>query len=251
MAKNYEDLGLNELLQNKNSLAVRDTNYKTGMEIDSEIESMGASQLTSGIFTGTIHVGADKAITLDGPNNRITVGTAGNIVIDGATEKITVGANSRIEIDSLNERILMSDSSNERILLDAGNGDFKLSQAGNDVTTASDNKLIWSSDFNMFKIIASGVASVSLSSGADSQTTTTAHNQSFKPAFLAYADFGSGNKGQCPLMFFEFVSGFIRINKLVQVFVNATHIKFTAAHDQNEGAETFNFRYYLLRETAT
>ena len=63
-----------------------------------------------------------------------------------------------------------------------GDPDFygiKVSQVDNDVTSAADDKLVMSSAFNMFKIVQTGTATVTLANPVTHYSTTTtsvAHN---------------------------------------------------------------------------
>ena len=76
-----------------------------------------------------------------------------------------------------------------------GTGDdygIKVSQAGNDVTTASDDKLVMSSAFNMFKIADSGSTNLTVPSPFVTDTAyfadSVSYDLDFIPYVIAYVD---------------------------------------------------------------
>ena len=163
----------------------------------------------------------------------------------------------RIEIDGVKQRILMKDSSDvNRILLDSENGLFKLSQAGNDVLTAADDKLVWSSEFNAFKIVKTDTSSINIISEASggTATVTIAHNLGFTPALLAYIENSAGKRESIPYHSYVFACGGgtcnLNLSWIVKGKVDSTNVIFTS---QNQGTSTTTraIRYYLLRETAS
>lgn len=135
---------------------------------------------------------------------------------------------------------------------------IKVSQEGFDVRTATDDQLVMSSGFNMFKIVDTGTASYSggsIASGSK-DTVTIPHSLSDTPAFLIYttspAIFGhGGGLVQTPLMYA--VSGTSVINLYGRADTSNLYIDFlnVSASTQDLTGFTWNFKYYILVETAT
>ena len=66
---------------------------------------------------------------------------------------------------------------------------IKISKDGVDVNTASDSQLVFSSEFNVLKIISQGSANI-VHGTASGGTTSVAHNMNFTPTFLAFINSG-------------------------------------------------------------
>ena len=197
----------------------------------------------------------DVLLSLNGANQRISVGANNEIIIDGITKKITVGVDARIEIDGDNQRILMKDSSDvNRIVLDSKNGTFKLSQASQNVLTAGDDKLIWSSDFNMFKIVGSGTIAVSAPGSQEQTKVDVTHGLGYTPSFLMFVNSQGGGErqtvfgsqlwiggGEWALIY----RGWASSTKITaEIFVDSTWSGYTNPYSAD-------FRYYLIREVST
>lgn len=88
------------------------------------------------------------------------------------------------------KRIVINDGVANRLLLgkdDAGVVKMKLSQPTYDVLTTTDDKLVWSSDFNMFKIVSTVTGSHTVTAGevvALGATFSFAHNLGYKPTVV-------------------------------------------------------------------
>ena len=256
MGADYGSLGLDSQLRSLDSFPNRQgtANYTTQTEFDVQNEGLGATMVQSGGFRGKIYIGSDKNIMLDGPNNRITVGTDQSnplISINGTSQMITVGTNNRIEIDAGNQRILMKDTSDvNRILLDSQNGDFKLSQSGNNVLTCTDDKLIWSSDFNSFKIVQAGTATVNIAGAAYAGTTVTAHNLGYIPGIQGYLTLASGTNAPLPYVTPQATDP-ITFSRYWRQWVDATNV--TSIYHRGTsitGNESYTYKYFLTREIA-
>lgn len=149
------------------------------------------------------------------------------------------------------------------------NGDvgIKLSQPGQDVTTATDNQLIWSSDFNMFKIVDSGTTEViysfpehtAPSSGSEgSGTTTIVHDLGYVPGIVAFMDSGSAYTPISSGSVLEAsVASSASVFRVFNIAVDSTYLYFSVARSFSAVTDTviaqsgtINIKYYLVRETA-
>lgn len=162
--------------------------------------------------------------------------------------------------------IFKDDTGTRRVLLGKGKDDFyglKVSQAGTDVYDGTDEDMVFNSDNNIFKIVASGsvVQTLSNSSNAVSsgtQTVTVAHDLGYKPVHFAYIEgpstFESGRLFQLPYSSSTDIGGdnyyFCRIYSNVDddnLYVRFQHNYNT---DYSPEAPTFTIKYYILQETA-
>jgi hypothetical protein len=189
-----------------------------------------------------------------------------------------VNENSRVLSNEDRTKIINDDSGTPRLLtgyqqdgFDNGNVGIKLSQEGYDVQSATGDQLIWSSDFNSFKIVQSGTAEIpaySMTSGAfnGGSYVDVVHNLGFSPIVMAYTIDDSSNLVQLPAMkSVQYVNIGAAIAGLGTMLVpgvyvyavsSDTHIRFQAISGNSEyGSGTENItatsiKYYLLRETA-
>lgn len=168
----------------------------------------------------------------------------GHIVTDGDTNRILVG----YDPDGFGTGI------------DYG---IKVSQEGYDVLTAADNNLVMSSAFNLFKIVATGTASVTGDDRSGSglwaatsatNTFTLAHGLGYVPTYLVYGDQTGSLRNYYPGGYaFNASMANYPFEAEVQVYADATNFKifFSTRGGSNFSATTLSLRYYLMRETAT
>lgn len=151
------------------------------------------------------------------------------------------------------------------------NGDIalKVAKAGTEVGTASNANLIFNSEFDMFKIVQTGVTTIpSGSTGSTNSSTSVvvAHNLGFAPAFLAYTvDPVSGAFTQMP--YFAQVGTIQRnfsspnnglllsTNQYIYGLADTANITFSnifanANYPSTYSVSSQQVRYYLLQETA-
>lgn len=131
---------------------------------------------------------------------------------------------------------------------------IKVSRQGVDVKTATNDQLVMSSAFNSFKIVASGVATVSKPPGQYLSTTTIAHGQSAAPIFMAYFLYDGG---YTPIPFTAMNSSGVGV---MQFWANSTSSNIViqlavpsgAPYDALDltGSSALALRYYILVETA-
>ena len=169
-------------------------------------------------------------------------------------------------------KIIKDDSGTPRLLtgfqqdgFENSNVGVKMSQTGVDVQAAQNDELIFSTDFNLFKIVGTGTGSCTPpASWAASEVVrdTVPHNLGYKPAFLAFvtnpAISGVG----------YYVPGLANVPSKISLaanevtfetyaWVDETNIYLDLVYFNSAGSAatnydtfTWNFKYYLLQETA-
>lgn len=177
---------------------------------------------------------------------------------------ITLGQNV-VQIDGGSQRILVGDGTNNRLLLgsdDSGNLKMKLSQAGHDVLTASDNQLIWSSDFNSFKIVARGTGTVSGSNNSAGALWTLSHTTSIAhgvtggvfPIHQVFFTQAAGNFRRMAPSSYDFQGALAfpwQTYIIADTDATNLNVRFYTCPGADSSAETVSFTYYILVETAS
>lgn len=167
--------------------------------------------------------------------------------------------------------IFKDDSGTRRVLLGKGANGFyglKVSPEGKDVYTATDDELIFNSNQNVFKIVASGTLSVSgsYSQGVGSiqnyvvGSAFVQHDLGYCPALLIYADPDSVLLGPQPvcdgsLLNSGFTADFsytLTHRFFVTTFSLSADIVYNAnvVSGTHSGTVSRNYKYYLLQETS-
>ena len=143
----------------------------------------------------------------------------------------------------------------------------KLSQENVDVLTATDDQLIWSSDFNSFKISLSSTTTISPPPSWTAGTTLTAtipHNRTITPSFIVYADtpsYGIGAPQESKLTnlptmitISNATVGGSEIYIYCQAASDNTNLYIYLTNTYNSttinNSPTWSFRYYVIEETA-
>lgn len=184
------------------------------------------------------------------------------------TGPIQANLNGRIFWDQARGKLVIKDEDGTQRLL-ASAESIKLSQSGFNVETATDSQLVFSSEFNLFKIVGSGELTVpqmsttlfSTNTYTDSKSSSQInHNLSFTPAVIAFMGVGS----TYTLMPFSFTSAggtgggiatyswtVYSTDTYVQAFGYATEFgaSWSGGTDANKSARSI--KYYLLQETAS
>lgn len=243
-------------------------------------------QMSTGSTRGTQIVGYGN-VKIDGSNDRISIEANGTIVNIGDvsdTDNITgvsvidpttnqpLAILGRDNSTNSTSGLTIYDSTNTRRMLGGqypdGNIKIALSQSGFDVATATDDQLIWSSDFNAFKIVLTGEAIITVPNpqGTDfSSQKVVTHNLGYIPSYLVYVSppasyFDFANIRQL-VPFFEYaifdsanpgnIEGY-HINGVGDVgFITETQIAFDLGFVADFGTTPGDwiFKYYLMRET--
>jgi hypothetical protein len=159
---------------------------------------------------------------------------------------------------------LVNDGTNNRVLIgkrNDGSYGIDVSKTGQEVVGASGSQLVMSSQFNAFKIVATGTASFVVPAGGAANSSyyvDIIHNLGFVPGMIAYINSAgtrlpAGVNYALPMIFYGFASGgAIPINALLSGAINSTTLEFLLyTGDVNtQYAGTWSVRYYLTQETA-
>ena len=259
-------------------------NNPEGSIAGSDISRVLPRQLSTGTLRGTQNVGYG-GVQIDGSNNRIVLSANDTTVTIGDTSDtnnqtgialtdsnnnplVTLGTSTGLDSST---GLTIYDGSNTRRLIGGlyPNGKIKiaLSQPGFDVATATDSQLIWSSDFDMFKIVATGSIDVTVGAGDsfNTQTSTVAHGLKTIPIVMAFVDGvnvlgGPGGRVQTPYTEFEEYTpgggptGRFDVIAYYYATADATNIYMNVLpgdvtfYSQVQG--TYSFTYYVLQETS-
>ena len=157
------------------------------------------------------------------------------------------------ELDNETVKKLYDDTSgNHRIFLDGAAGTLKIAKSGFDVTKATDDQLAFNSAQNTLKIVQTGTASLvaNVLSAGGSVEVLVPHNLGYAPIPQVYSLINGYYK---PLPTYTGIttSGVnMAFNTWVECMSDSTNlvIRFWSGTINNWG--TFNFKYYLLQETA-
>lgn len=131
---------------------------------------------------------------------------------------------------------------------------IKVSQDGKDVKTATDDELVMSSAFNMFKVVASGTTSLDANATAGNPIVTTVnHNLGYTPAVLCYLYYVNDNSyWPMPIATGLTTSGGnVAMNNYTYWSVDSSDLFITFYSGATTNWGTMQYRYYLLRETAS
>jgi hypothetical protein len=133
-------------------------------------------------------------------------------------------------------------------------GSFKVAKSGFEVSTTGNANLIFNSSQNVFKIVATGTTSLTKAINSSGATATIAHGLSFTPGVMSYVD-DSGLLYPMPhLVVVDDGTATLKIGRKIAVTVDATNLYFTittaGTGTYYSTAVSYNFRYYLLQETA-
>ena len=224
MALDYSELDLNDYLFSKDSPLLGGT---------ADYSTFQATEISRGAFKTQVDVGR---------------GTGGAFV----------------RIDGLNRRIVINDGTANRLLMgnNGGTMQVKLSQAGNNVLTAADNNLIWSSEFNSFKIVQTGtvvVPAIATGTVDGTATGTVTHNLGYRPSVIAFWDSGTisgpfGEGDEVSAQNGTSITGLVFIHE--EMDIGTSTVEFSVRRNDlgnsppSISTSSGTVRYYLSRETA-
>lgn len=192
-------------------------------------------------------------------------------IAGGGSDLSAVTNTLNTAIQEINARdvvdIFKDDTGTRRVLLGRGANGFyglKVSPAGVDVYTATDDELVFNSNNNVFKIVQSGTATIPALSitaaGAgwyqDTTTISVAHGLSHVPLVIAFIEPTPSTYYAMPATFSIVSSTTKMTTRTYSVSPDATNIVFTgnlvgdlpAAGSDSFGDVTV--KYYVLQETA-
>lgn len=196
--------------------------------------------------------GEERIITGRGPNSEF--GLFGVQVNNKDPSDLTIGwsdvGRTRSVYDDTNIKRMMSGKFPD------GSIKIKLSQPTFDVATATDDQLIWSSDFNLFKIVSTGTVTIpGHAIGEAFSDIDLAHNLGFVPGILAYTvfDLGGGELVYTPLPSIDVSFPGGTIDSIIYVqYVTDSIVRFQHSRaDTAAASDPVDVRYYLVRETAS
>ena len=164
-------------------------------------------------------------------------------------------------MDAANSRVLFNDGTNNRMYFGNNNGTIgmKLSQTGNNVLTASDDNLIWSSDFNTFKITQNGTINVTAFGASDNLWVgTVTHNLGYRPSVSVTVDITNLGLGYnfipVPYTIIYFGAGLLPDQIPAQFnwyHIDTNRVAFRAQSYTGAFSQAvITFKYYLMRETS-
>ena len=195
--------------------------------------------------------------TLADTNQGMAKGTLAN------QNNVNTPGNQGAKITINNAQILTNDGTTNRLLITPTQA--KLSQAGVDVTTGTDQQMIWNTNNDIFKIISKIPMSVTFTSNASGTTSvdvnqTIPHKLNYIPAIQAYIilDTGLGftvGSPHLPNPAIPMVTGFsgtFGLLFMAQVTVDATNLYFDVVYIPNKntaGTFTCSAMVYILQET--
>lgn len=223
----------------------------------------------SGPTRGTQIIGYGK-IKIDGSNDRLIIDDDNDSLILGDIDEQDDSFGLAVNDSDNNRSVSMGkttsntsgfaayDDNNMRML--AGkypNGDvkIKLSQQGKEVTEATDDELIWSSDFNLFKIVSSGTATLSYDGNVNT-FVTVAHGLDYIPIVLAYVQFPNDvnfspmQAQYVPMPVYQSRTGLPTVQCIQSADATNIYLRVHDLYASGGTPMTYNFRYYALRETA-
>ncbi len=184
-----------------------------------------------------------------------------------ARGQMQLGA-SNIFTDSANQRIMVQDSNKVNVVslgnIGASMGvtqwGLKVAKAGFDVTRATDTQLVFNSSQDVFKIVKSGTASLTKpnpASGGATYLTTIPHGLGFTPLSVVSIEAGE-NLGFTAITYFtlpfnsvSYAGGALSINDAFAASTDSSNLYIEViTNGNNVITGTFDFKYYLLQETA-
>lgn len=197
--------------------------------------------------------------------------TAGHIVTKNDKIVVNDGTKDLITLGRQNDgsySLSFSDGFNQRLLVgpdSTGTEVVKISKAGQNASTATNDQLLFNSSQDVFKIISSGTASYTppspISGGAPQVVATIPHGQPNPPAFLVYVNnpylgavaFNSPGLTIAPSTVYITNSGTYLLISSADVDATNLYIRFTylgTASTTGLNAYTWSYKYYILQETA-
>jgi len=138
----------------------------------------------------------------------------------------------------------------------AGFGTFdyglKIAKPTFDVTTATNDQLIFNSGLDHLKVVSTGTLVVTIPPGAANGSTYTAtypHGLGYIPAFVAYAFFNSAYYN-LPLNSYSWNGTSFVTGAFASATVDATNLVVTVGVNGFMAGTTMPIKYYILQETA-
>lgn len=165
-------------------------------------------------------------------------------------------------------QIYKDDTGTRRVLIGKGKNGFygvKTTPTGVDVYNATDAELTFNSNQNVFKIVQSGLTTMSqitISGSSGTNNVVITHNLGYVPLVIAVFEdttYGPGEfrpwvsePGAVTVSagFIEMISYHNRIMEATDSTVTFTEVYYWGSFPANNKTGPYNIKYYLLQETA-
>jgi hypothetical protein len=139
-----------------------------------------------------------------------------------------------------------------------GSYGIDVSQTGNDVTEAAANKLIMSSNFNMFKVVATSTFNLAMldAAGGANDVRVDIHDTGYSSndplAFQAFVVDQTGGYSPFPIFYHNY-SGLLQLTRSIRSYVDAGTVKLRVDSQNFTGmaVAASQMRYYLFAESAS
>ena len=115
---------------------------------------------------------------------------------------------------------------------------LKVSKAGYDVKTAADDKLIYSSEFNNFKVYAAGTTTLTLT-GVAQNYVDVSHSLGYVPAYMVFVIDGTILR-RLPTVLTDGATGF-------DPFMDSSKLRIYG-QDSGGAGGTYTLKYYIFIE---
>jgi len=181
---------------------------------------------------------------------------APNIFTDSANRRITVQDDNQVSTVAIGNIGL--DSSGTQLW------GMKVAQTGVDVTTATDNQLIFNSNQDVFKIVQTGTITATIANGIDTAQQTVqikAHNLGYNPGIIAFMSFNNSSGTIFSPMPYLSTGAYVDggghswLQNVVVATCSVDTVNITLIVDAvyaltNSLSPLWTMQYYLLQETA-
>lgn len=178
-------------------------------------------------------------------------------------QKLTKTNQGKLSIEDINGRLLVTDANNRVILLagydDGGSIVVKLAQNGFDARTATDDQIVFSSEFDLFKIVHTDsfvVLAAAFANSGNSYLTKLATEiidldpfNVTNPIVWVFIENAVGDVIPLPYYQFDYNTGALSYQAIASVNTssNDLYVEVRATAALSPGV---TFRYYVLQQTS-
>ena len=121
---------------------------------------------------------------------------------------------------------------------------LKISKPGHDVRTASDENLVFSSDWDSLKAYAVGTTSMNFLTANATQNLDVAHALGYAPAFFVLVK--TSATVSSPLTYKNLFGELSARVVLISCFSDTSKLRITVSGSAGGGDVTLNFKYYIF-----
>lgn len=156
-------------------------------------------------------------------------------------------------------QILVNDGTYNRVAIgqrNDGTYGIKVSKSGNDALTAANSNLVMSSDFNMFKIVATGTFTFTADNpytAGTIYTTSVNHNLGYEPVHLVYQKAQPSLGSQLHLIPRTANDATATFAQQSIPYIDSTTLtlSWSAGGAAVYNGSVWTYKYYLMQETAS